>query len=164
MTEPAPQEPGTKPCPACGNRLETWAHICPDCEYEWPEDPEPEPPIAGSRIVGFCLAASVCLLLVLFSPTPTVIFAGMSLGWTRLILFENPPKKAWRVKDLLVLLLAFLLALALYLLVSVALRRWPQLDTDRHGLQFLKLLMIVIWSTDIAWRWHRHRSAIRRQG
>lgn len=25
-----------KGCPTCGDRVETWARICPRCEYEWP--------------------------------------------------------------------------------------------------------------------------------
>ena len=29
-----------KSCPSCGEQTEEWSHVCPNCEYAWP-DPEP---------------------------------------------------------------------------------------------------------------------------
>lgn len=35
--EPASVNPATKACPKCGKVLESWASVCPECMFEWPE-------------------------------------------------------------------------------------------------------------------------------
>jgi len=38
--EPANTSNSTKTCPKCGKAVESWAKICPDCLFEWPEGDE----------------------------------------------------------------------------------------------------------------------------
>ena len=35
--DPIPEADGNKACPRCQNIVESWARICPRCEYEWAE-------------------------------------------------------------------------------------------------------------------------------